>query len=70
MKLVLERRNLKLSKIGNIYHLDGKWRDNDRTFLHCPTLDYFFFFFKTWFEKKVLDSISNRSQDPLVIKNN
>ncbi len=41
--------NLKLSKIGNSYHLFGKWKDNDRGFIHCPTL-------KTWFEKTILDS--------------
>lgn len=41
---------LKLTKSGNVYHLNGKWKDKSRKLLHCPTLS-------VSFEKQYKDSI-------------
>jgi hypothetical protein len=41
---------LKLTKSGNVYYLNGKWKDKSRKLIHCPTL-------KVSFEKPYKDSI-------------
>lgn len=47
---------LKLTKSGNIYHLNGKWKDKDRKLFHCPTL-------AESFEKPFKDSIELTTAD-------
>jgi hypothetical protein len=37
-ELCLGTMQLKLTKSGNLYYLNGKWRDKSRKLLHCPTL--------------------------------
>jgi hypothetical protein len=51
---------LKLSKTGNTYRLYGKWVDNDKGFLHCPTLT-------TWFEKSFKDTIQTKPATDIVL---
>jgi len=52
---------LKLTKSGNAYYLNGKWRDKSRKLIHCPTL-------KVSFEKPYKDSIEMTLADSSEIR--
>lgn len=52
---------LKLTKVGNIYRLKGKWKDNDRKLFHCPTLE-------TVFEKQIQDTTNSDKKDNLLYR--
>jgi hypothetical protein len=46
--------SLKISKSGNLWSLDGKWRDKNRKLFNCPT-------FKVKYEMAIVDSIHTNS---------
>jgi len=55
----LGKMQLRLTRKGNMYYLDGKWKDKSKKLFHCPTLDI-------TFEQQIKDSIQSKKSDSLV----
>jgi len=62
--LCLGTMQLKLTKLGNMYYLNGKWRDKSRKLIHCPTVAVTFEKpFKDRIELVLTDSPGQRKTD-------
>jgi len=56
--LCLGKMQLRLTQKGNMYHLEGKWKDKSKKLFHCPTLGISF-------EQEIKDSVQSRKPDSL-----